>query len=280
MKRIYNNSMEVELYDLDLESTNVNQNLNEAFRLTQTIYLKEREEALQKLLSKYQRKRYFNEDEKTLPTAISASPVLHDHEMKSLTQKERGKLIELVCQNPQTFYVHKQNKLFASQPPNKYQTKLPLELRNRVKRSHRSSSVSIRAEDLSKSPPISPRLSPSRKVGERDKMYRKIDNILTACDVTRMRTPSVQLSRQIGKELNIVRAFKQRLDWTTDTLQGLANNEGEILSNMYIHLRCAKAEEAIDRKTVAQSIKGSTKLPASRQPNLTNVLRLRKNRLL
>jgi hypothetical protein len=280
MKRIYNNSMEIETYDLDLDSTTINQNLNEAFKLTQTIYLKEREEALQKLLTKYRRKRHFNEAEKTFSTAISISPVLHDHEMRSLTQKERGKLIELICQNPQTFYRHKQNKLFASQPPNKYQIKLPLQLRNRVKHHRRSSSVFVRAEDLIKSPSISPRFSPSRKVAERDKMNRKIDNILTACDVTRLKTPSLQLNRQIDKELNIVRAFKQRLDWTTDTLQELANNEGEILSNMYIHLRCAKAEEAIDRKTVAQSIKESTKIPATRPQNLSNVLRLHKNRLL
>lgn len=272
--------MEIETYDLDLDSTTINQNLNEAFRLTQTIYLKEREQALQKLLSKYRRKRHFNDPEKTFSTAISTSPVLHDNEMKSLTQKERGKLIELVCKNPQTFYRHKQNKLFASQPPNKYQIKLPLQLRNRVKRSHRSSSVSIRAEDFSKSPSVSPRLSPSRRVAERDMMYRKIDNILTACEATRMKTPSIQLNRQIDKELNIIRAFKQRLDWTTDTLQELANNEGEILSNMYIHLRCAKAEEAIDRKTVAQSIKESTKMPVTRPQNLSNVLRLHKNRLL
>jgi len=156
--------MEIETYDLDLDSTSINQNLNEPFRLTQAIYLKEREEARQKLIDKYRRKRHSNEAEKTISTALSVSPVLHDHEMRSLTSKERGKLIELVCKNPQTFYRHKQNKLFATQPPNQDQMKLPLQLRNRVKQNRRSSSVFVRIEEHIKSPSITPRFSPSRKV--------------------------------------------------------------------------------------------------------------------
>lgn len=272
--------MDLERFDISFDSTVIHQNLNEAFRLTQTIYLKERQEALAKLLAKHKANKKNKQEEKTISATLPPSPVLDDKVMNRLNKKERGKLIELVCHNPTTFYRHKNNKLFTTQPTTKNQAKLPLQITNRMQSHRRSSSLSMRPEDNFKLPCGSPLLSTRKKSIERDLMYRKINNILTACEVTRMKTPSIQLNKQIGKELNIVKAFKQSLDWTTDTLQELANNESEILSSMYLHHRSAKVEEAIDKRYVAQCFKETAKDPATRPTNLSNVLKRNKNRLL
>ena len=272
--------MDLDRSEISFNSTTINQNLNEAFRLTQTIYFKEREEALTKLLLKQRRKKQDKKEDKSLSDTLPLSPIRKDKGKNILSKKQRGNLIDFVCNKPKYFNRHKNEKLFIIQQTHKNQTKLPLQFKNSTPTHHKILSLSFDPEDTFKSSSNCLSLSPRKKSAERDLMNRKINNILTACELTSMKIPSIQLNKQVDKELNIAKAFKQNLDWTTDTLQELANNEGEILSNMYLHHRSAKIEEAIDKRYVAKCFKETANDPATRLKNLSKVLKSHKNRFL